>query len=77
MVGRGGDEPVVLVRVADGQSQMIGEWMAHTERARNQAAREQCLGDGRGTVRCSEVHEHEVRDRRADGPASRAQGGGE
>ena len=36
--GGDGDEPVVLVRVAHGQAQVVGERMAGTERARDEAA---------------------------------------
>ena len=43
--------------------------MARRERPRHEAAGEEPLRDGRGTLRRAEVDQHEVRDRRADRPA--------
>ena len=71
-VGGGGDQPVVLARVPDGQPQVIGERMAGPERARHEAAPQQAFGGGGGALGRPEVDEQEVRDRRPDRPADRA-----
>ena len=52
---RGGDrdQPVVLVRVAHGQAQVVGQRMTAAERARDEAARKERLGHGRRRARRS------------------------
>ena len=68
---RGGDrdEPVVLVRVAHGQAQVVGQRMTATERARDEAVRKERLGHGRRALGGAEVDQQEVGHRRPDRPA--------
>ena len=62
---------------ADREPEEGGQRVPGRERARHEAAAQEPLGDGRRPLRRAEVDEQEVRDRRADRPAGRAQAGGE
>ena len=73
----GSDQAIVLIGVADGQPQVVGERVALPERAGHETVRQERLRDRRRALGAPEVDQHEVRHRRTDRPADRAEGVGQ
>ncbi len=66
-----GDQPVILVAVANGQPEAVGEGMIGREGARDEAAPDERCGDRGGRCRVIERNEQEVRHARLWSPTGR------